>query len=227
MFRILVFSFGVLILSSTCFSQEMNCQISILTPQIQASDKSIYDNLETELRDFLNNRKWTNDEYLNQERIECSMIITISERVSTDEFKASIQIQSRRPVYNSSYNSPMMNHQDNDFNFHYVQDQTIEFDEANINSNLTAVLGYYVYMIIGLDYDSFSPEGGTTYFVKAQTIVNNAQRLPDRGWKAFESSRNRYWLVDNFLNDLDQYWLPLQPSASAAKKRHHFHQLRQ
>lgn len=186
--------------TSFCSSQELNCQISILTPQIQASDKSIYDKLQTELRDFMNNRRWTNDEYLNQERIECSMVITISERVSTDEFKASIQIQSRRPVYSSSYNSPMINHQDNDFNFRYVQDQTIEFDETNINSNLTAVLGYYAYMIIGFDYDSFSPEGGTPFFVKAQTIVNNAQRLPDRGWKAFETSRNRYWLVENFLN---------------------------
>ncbi len=200
MIRLFLFFPCLLIFASFCNSQELNCQISILTPQIQASDKSIYDKLQTELRDFMNNRKWTNDEYLNQERIECSMVITISERVSTDEFKASIQIQSRRPVYNSSYNSPMINHQDNDFNFRYVQDQTIEFDETNINSNLTAVLGYYAYMIIGFDYDSFSPEGGTPYFVKAQTIVNNAQRLSDRGWKAFETSRNRYWLVENFLN---------------------------
>ncbi len=200
MIRLFLFFPFFLMFTSFCSSQELNCQISILTPQIQASDKSIYDKLQTELRDFMNNRRWTNDEYLNQERIECSMVITISERVSTDEFKASIQIQSRRPVYSSSYNSPMINHQDNDFNFRYVQDQTIEFDETNINSNLTAVLGYYAYMIIGFDYDSFSPEGGTPFFVKAQTIVNNAQRLPDRGWKAFETSRNRYWLVENFLN---------------------------
>ena len=181
-------------------AQELNCQISILTPQIQASDKTIYDKLQTDLRDFLNNRKWTNDEFLNQERIECSIVITISERVSTDEFKASIQLQSRRPVYHSSYNSPMFNHQDNDFSFRYVQDQNIEFDEANINSNLTATLAYYAYIIIGLDYDSFSPDGGTPHFLRAQTIVNNAQTLPDRGWKAFESSRNRYWLVENLLN---------------------------
>lgn len=200
MLRFFILLFVTLVSVFISNAQELNCQVSILTPQIQASDKSIYDNLQTQLRDFLNSRKWTNDEYLNQERIECSMVITISERVSTDEFKASIQIQSRRPVYNSSYNSPMFNHQDNDFSFHYVQDQTIEFDESNINSNLTAVLGYYVYMIIGLDYDSFSPEGGTPYFVKAQTIVNNAQRLSERGWKAFESSRNRYWLVENILN---------------------------
>ena len=200
MFRFSLTIFSILAYCSIGYTQELNCQVSILTPQIQASDKTIYDNLQTELRDFLNNRKWTNEEYLNQERIECSIVITISERVSTDEFKASIQIQSRRPVYNSSYNSPMFNHQDNDFSFRYVQDQTIEFDESNINSNLTAVLGYYAYIIIGLDFDSFSPEGGTPYFAKAQTIANNAQRLSERGWKAFETSRNRYWLVENLLN---------------------------
>ena len=200
MFRFFLTTLSILVYCSIGYSQELNCQVSILTPQIQASDKTIYDNLRTELRDFLNNRKWTNEEYLNQERIECSVVITISERVSTDEFKASIQIQSRRPVYNSSYNSPMFNHQDNDFSFRYIQDQTIEFDESNINSNLTAVLGYYAYIIIGLDFDSFSPEGGTPYFAKAQTIANNAQRLSERGWKAFETSRNRYWLVENLLN---------------------------
>jgi hypothetical protein len=182
------------------FAQELNCQISILTPAIQESDKSIYDNLQTELRDFLNNRKWTSDDYLNQERIECNMVITIDKHPSTDEFEANIQIQSRRPVYNSSYNSPLFNHQDDNFTFRYVRDEVIEFDETNLSSNLTAVLGYYAYIIIGLDYDSFSPEGGTSYFVKAQTVVNNAQRLPDRGWRAFENDKNRYWLVENLLN---------------------------
>ena len=200
MLKIVSLIVGCFMISLVSLSQELNCQISILTPQIQASDKSIYDNLQTELRDFMNNRKWTNDDFLNQERIECSMVITISERVSTEDFKASIQIQSRRPVYSSSYDSPMLNHQDNDFTFRYIQDQIIDFDEQNINSNLTAVLGYYAYLIIGLDYDSFSPEGGTPYFAKAQTIVNNAQRLPDRGWKAFETSRNRYWIVENLMH---------------------------
>lgn len=189
-----------LICNQLAFGQELNCQISIQTPQIQASDKTIYDRLQTDLREFMNNHKWTNDEFLNQERIECSIVITISERLNTDEFTGNIQISSRRPIFHSSYNSPMFNHQDKDLTFRYVQDQTIEFDEATITSNLTAVLAYYAYIIIGLDYDSFSPEGGSPYFTKAQTIVNNAQNLPDRGWKAFENSRNRYWLVENLLN---------------------------
>lgn len=187
---------------SNSFAQELNCQVSVLTPQIQASDKTIYDKLQNDLREFMNNRKWTNDEFLNQERIECSIVITISERISTDEFNASIQVSSRRPVYHSSYNSTMFNHQDKDFAFRYVQDQAIEFDEGNVRSNLTAVLAYYAYIIIGFDYDSFSPLGGSLYFTKAQDIANNAQNLPERGWKAFESSRNRYWAVENLQNSV-------------------------
>ncbi|MBL0104046.1 MAG: DUF4835 family protein [Bacteroidetes bacterium] len=201
MMKVRIFIFAIIsLLAIGANAQELNCQISIMTPQIQASDKSIYDKLQTDLRDFMNNRKWTSDEFLNQERIECSFVITISDRPSTDEFKANIQIQSRRPVYKSSYNTPMFNHQDNNFTFKYVQDQLIEFDESNISSNLTAVLAYYAYIVIGLDYDSFSPEGGSPYFAKAQTIVNNAQSLPDIGWRAFESTRNRYWLVENLMN---------------------------
>ncbi|HNQ62047.1 MAG TPA: DUF4835 family protein [Bacteroidia bacterium] len=181
-------------------AQELNCSVSVLSPQIQASDKTIYETLQTSIREFMNNRTWTNDQFLNQERIECSIIITISERTSVDAFKANIQIQSRRPVYQSSFYAPLFNHQDNDFSFKYIQDQVLELDEADITSNLTAVLAYYAYLIIGLDYDSFSPEGGTPYFVKAQNIVNNSTRLAERGWKAFESSRNRYWITENLLN---------------------------
>jgi len=200
MLRLLTFVSIAFFLFPEGYAQELNCQVSILTPAIQASDKTIYDNLQRDLRDFLNNRRWTEDEFLNHERIECSMVITISER-SDDNFTADIQVQSRRPVYNSSFNTPMLNQKDDDLTFRYIQDQIIDFDENNINSNLTAVVSYYAYIIIGLDYDSFSPEGGTPYFVKAQTIVNNAQRLPDPGWKSFESSQtNRFWIVENLLN---------------------------
>ena len=141
--------------SITTMAQELNCQVSVLTPQIQESNKQIYETMQTQIREFMNNKRWTSDQFLNQERIECSIIITISERPSTDEFKASIQIQSRRPVYRSSYNSPMINHQDNDFSFRYVQDQLLEFDENSISSNLMATLAYYAYIVIAFDYDSF------------------------------------------------------------------------
>jgi hypothetical protein len=197
--RLSIVSFAVF-LSIHLYSQELNCQVSILTPAIQASDKSIYDGLQTDLREFLNNKKWTEDDFTNQERIECSMVITISDR-NDNNFKGDIQIQSRRPIYNSSYNSTILNHKDDDFTFKYVQGQVLDFDANNLNSNLTAVVAYYAYLIIGLDYDSFSPEGGNPYFLKAQTIVSNAQQLPDAGWRSFESkSDNRYWIIENLLN---------------------------
>ncbi|CAN5645794.1 DUF4835 family protein [soil metagenome] len=200
--QIFVFVFVYCLLPTAYFSsaQELNCQVSVLTPQIQESNKTIFETLQSQIRDFMNNRKWTGDTYDNAERIECSMIINVTERVSTEDFKATIQIQSRRPVFKTSYNSPMINHQDNDFNFHYVQDQVLDFDENSISANLTATLAYYAYIIIGLDNDSYSADGGTPYFLKAQTIVNNAQSIRERGWKAFESQRNRYWLVENLLN---------------------------
>ena len=181
-------------------AQEFNCSVSVLTPQIEASDKSVFDALQTSLREFINTRHWTEHQFLTQERIECSITITVSERVSVDEFKANIQIQARRPVYKSSYSSTMFNHQDNDFLFRYVQDQTLDFDEGNITSNLTAVLGFYAYIMLGLDYDSYALDGGMPYFSKAQNIVNGAQRLAEKGWKAFESTRNRYWLAENLMN---------------------------
>jgi hypothetical protein len=181
-------------------AQELNCQVSVLTPQLQETNKQIYETMQSQIRDFMNNRKWTGDNFENSERIECSITINITERVNTENFKANIQIQSRRPCYKSSYNSPMINHQDQDFNFHYVQDQVLDFDENSIGTTLTAGLAYYAYIIIGLDYDSYSLEGGTPYFLKAQTVVNNAQRLADKGWKAFENQRNRFWLVENLLN---------------------------
>jgi hypothetical protein len=186
--------------SIAAMAQELNCTVQVLTPAIQESNKQIYETMQTQIRDFMNNHKWTSDQFLNQERIECSIIINITERTSTDEFKATIQVQSRRPVYKSSYYTPMINHQDNDFTFRYVQDQLLEFDENSITSNLMATLAYYSYIVIAFDYDSFSLEGGTPYFAKAQTIVNNCQNLADRGWKAFESQRNRYWLTENAMN---------------------------
>jgi len=145
----LLFIPAFLLITFSSTAQEFNCTVSVLSPNATESDRSLYQTLQTSLREFINNRKWTNDQYLNQERIECSMTITITERVSVEDFKANIQIQSRRPVYRSSYNSPMFNHQDNDFAFRYLQDQVIEFDEANINSNLTAVVGYYAYILLG------------------------------------------------------------------------------
>ena len=128
------------------------------------------------------------------------MMVNITNRVSTDEFEATIQIQSRRPVYSTSYYSPLLNYRDNNFTFRYVEFQTLEFNESQFLSNLTSVFAYYAYIVLGFDYDTYSPMGGTPYFLKAQSIVNNAQSVPDKGWKAFEGTQNRYWLAEEMLS---------------------------
>jgi hypothetical protein len=134
------------------------------------------------------------------ERIECSFFITLDEQLSSDEFKGSIQVQARRPVFGSSYETILLNIKDKDFHAKYVEYQTLEFNETSNKDNLTNILAFYAYVVLGMDYDSFSPEGGTEFFQKAQTIVNNSQNAREKGWKAFESERNRYWLVENILN---------------------------
>lgn len=181
-------------------AQELMCQVSVNAQQIQGSDRHIYDNMQNAIRDFVNNRRWTGYTVKVEEKIECSILITLSERVSEDDFKGTIQVQSRRPIFGSSYNSVLLNMMDKDFQFKYLETSPLDFDENSHLSNLTSVLAYYVYVIIGLDMDTYTEYGGSPYFTKAQAIVNNAQNAPEKGWKAFESKKNRYWLVENLLN---------------------------
>ena len=197
---LIIFSFLFLLSSGLLEAQELNCAVQVLTPQIQGSDKQVFETLKKEIVEFMNNRKWTSDPFLLQERIECSLMITVSERPSTDEFKAIIQVQTRRPVYKSTYFSPLINFNDQDFSFHYVEFSPLEFNEQTFLSTLTSTLAFYAYMIIGLDYDSFGNNAGAPFFQKALAIVNNAQNAPEKGWRAFESTRNRYWLVENMTN---------------------------
>jgi len=197
--RILVL-FLLMAAASPAFTQELQCQVSILTPKIQTTDRRIFNTLQTAITEFLNNRKWTGDTYQNLERIQCSMQITIDERPSNDEFKGSIQVQSNRPIYNSSYESPVFSFKDNSFTFRYLEYQAIDYNESGTNPNLSSVLAFYAYIILGIDYDTFSALGGSPYFQKAQNIVAIMQNAPEPGWKAFESSRNRYWLAENYNN---------------------------
>jgi Domain of unknown function (DUF4835) len=183
-------------------AQELNCTVNVLTPRIQSSDKQIYTTLQTSIYELMNNTKWTNDKYSPEERIECTIQIEVTERTSTDVFKANIQISSRRAVYGTSYNSPMLNYLDDDFGFRYVEFQAMEYNESGNNPNLISVLAYWAYTIIGYDYDSFSMLGGNPYFVKAQTIVANNTNSPEKGWRAFEGNRNRYWLSENINNPI-------------------------
>ncbi|MDP4266762.1 MAG: DUF4835 family protein [Bacteroidota bacterium] len=192
----------ILFLSEFVHSQELNCSVSVNSQQIQGSDKKIFETMQSAITEFVNQKKWTNNVFKVEEKIECSILITITERTTVDHFKGNILVQSRRPVFKTSYNSVMLNLKDNDFEFDYTQSQNMDFSDNTFSSNLTSVLAYYVNIILGLDYDSFSLNGGNTYFLKAQTIVNNAQNASEKGWKSYESNKNRYWLVENLLNPI-------------------------
>jgi hypothetical protein len=199
MIRKLVF---LLIICLPAFSnaQEFMCQVSINSQQVEGTDKKVFQTLQSALYEFVNNRKWTNYNYKTEERIECSIMITITERPSSDQFKAKVNVVLQRPVYKTSYNTNLLNLVDKDFDFKYVEFEPLDYNDDAFTSNLTSMVAYYVYIMLGYDADSFSRFGGTAYFEKARGVVNAAQNAPERGWKAFENLRNRYWLVENMLN---------------------------
>lgn len=187
--------------STQLFSQELKCNISVNASQIQGTNRTVFENMQKTIYEFMNNTVWTNATFTTDERIECNIQITINSEVTTNEYDASIQVQSRRPIYNTSYHSVLFNFKDTDFKFKFDEFEQLEFNESVFTSNLISVLSYYAYVIIGLDFDSFSLEGGTEYFEKADRIVSNAQSSNLAGWKAFEQNKkNRYWLIENILN---------------------------
>jgi hypothetical protein len=190
------------------FSQELKATVNLVTNQVGTNvSKNTFQTLKTSLVNFLNNRKWSSETYTQNERIECSFLLTIEPTEEINVYSASLTIQSARPVYNSSYLSPIINFKDDKIKFKYQEFQQLDFNENRVAgndalaSNLTAVFAYYAYMIIGFDASSFSKNGGEIYFQKAQNIVNNAPDGNDiSGWRAFDGVRNRYWLVGNVLN---------------------------
>lgn len=184
-------------------AQELNCQIQVLSPQIQGTtEKRIFETLQKSIFEFMNNTKWTNDVFSPEERINCQLVLTISEKLSTDEYKGSLQIVSTRPVFKSTYTATTLNHNDPDIQFRYVEFQPMEFSINQHLSNLTSLLAYYAYVILATDYDSFSLNGGTPYWQKAQTIVSNAQNAPEKGWKSMDGTKTRFWVVDNALQPI-------------------------
>lgn len=184
-------------------AQELNCNVQISAQKIQGSNRQVFETMQRDIYEFMNNTVWTNHVFSYAERIDCNVLITLNEQLSSDEFRGTIQVQLRRPVFNTTYNTTMLNFVDNSFQFRYVEFQPLEFDPNSHRSNLVSVLAYYAYIIIGFDYDSFSPLGGTELFRIAEKIVNNAQNAPEPGWKPYDSSRNRnrYWLVKNILDN--------------------------
>lgn len=201
----------LLLLSSMIVNaQELNCRVRVMHDKIQNVDKELFNNMERSLNEFMNTRKWTDDQFGPDEKIECNILLNVTGTLSgvQNGFQGTLNIQASRPVYNSSYSSPLINFIDRDVIFAYSQFNTLQFDDNRVSgndpyvANLTALLAYYAYLVIGLDYDSFSPKGGTDYFKKAQNIVNNApeQGKSIVGWKAVEGNKNRYWITDQILN---------------------------
>lgn len=204
-------------------AQELNCTVKVMHDRIQNVDKTLFVNMEQAITEFMNTRKWTGDQYGPNEKISCNILINVTGTLDGVEngFLGTINIQASRPVYNSSYNSPIVNFIDRDLKFSYSQFAPLQFNDNRVSgndpfaSNLTAILAYYSYLIIGLDYDSFEPNGGTPYFKKAQNVVNNApeQGKSITGWKAVEGNKNRYWIIDQILNPrfkaFRSYWYTL------------------
>lgn len=183
-------------------AQELNARVTLLAPQVSNISKPTLDALQKTIRDFLNNNKFSNESYKPQERIECSFVITINSWDGGSGYTAEAQIQSSRPVFNSSYNSTLLNMSDKNFDFNFNDGSTIDFSDQNYISNISALLTYYAYTIIGMDKDSFSKMGGTPYYKKAQNIINLAQASGNTGWKAADGLRNRFWFNENVLNPI-------------------------
>lgn len=200
---LIVFSFVFII--KTISAQELNCQVTINSNQVQGTqEKVIFDQMQKSIYEFMNNTKWIKDNFTTNERIDCSILINVTNKLSADDYKATIQIQSRRPTFKSSYYTPVFNYFDENFVFKYAQFQQLEFNINTYANNLTSVLAFYAYVIIANDYDTFSPLGGTEYYQRAQTIVSNAQSSNEVGWRSFDGNKNRYWIVENALQPVFQ-----------------------
>lgn len=187
-------------MATNVLSQELNCKVTVNADQIQTSDRGIFKDMERNIATFMNSRKWTNDNYKNYERINCGIFLNISRMPSIGSFSASAQITLARPVYNSNYETVLMNFADREWEFEYIESLPLEYNDNSYISNLTSILAYYAYIILGMDYDSFSEKGGDGYFQKALQVVNNAQSSNRPGWQTIGSTRNRYNLIENINN---------------------------
>lgn len=192
--------FITLILAIGTWAQELNCNVEVVAPQVANVDPTRFQLIEDQVREFMNSRKWTDDMFDIEERIECNILITINTAPNQTSFSGSIQVQASRPVYSSDYKTPIFTANDGDFDFTFVDNQILQFGLDQHRDNLTSTLAFYAYMILGTDYDTFSLLGGTDHFVKAQTIVANAQNAGESGWKGSEGQRNRFWMIENILS---------------------------
>lgn len=198
--RNILFSVFLLVVALGASAQELNCAITVNSDQVGQTNQQIFRTLERSLNDFVNKTKWTNKVYRENERVNARMFITVTQYES-DRFEANIQIQSTRPVFNTTYESPVFNYKDNSFNFQYQEFQPLVYNPNNFDSNLVGVISYYVYVILGLDADTFSLEGGNDFYRQAQNIVTQAQSSSYSGWSQETGDRSRFELVDNLLSN--------------------------
>ena len=197
---ILTFNFILAVLSVQ--AQELQVKVNINHSQISGTDVSVFENLQQTLEQFVNERQWTELQFQKNERIQCSFNITVSKYIREENrFECSALIQANRPVYNSAYASTLFNNKDDNFHFEFKQFDQLNFVEEVVSDQLTALMAYYAYLIIGLDLDSFSPMGGTDVLQRCMHLVNNAQNLGFPGWKSFEDSRNRFAIINDYLDE--------------------------
>ena len=198
--RFLVLFFLVILLPDPGFSQELACQVIVNADQVQSTERAIFEEMETTFAQFMNDMKWTNDVYQMHERIRCTLNITINAMPSIGIFSANVQVQSVRPIFDTNYETIVLNFADRNFEFQYTESMPLEYVENTFNNNLVSMLSFYAYVIIGLDRDTFSKLGGNEFFNKALNISNLAQQSESSGWQPFDSNRNRYWLIENLTN---------------------------
>ena len=196
---------GIVLFLTTVYgmnAQELKCNVQVLHSAVEGSNKQVFETLQNAIFEFMNNKVWTSHVFGLEERIECNLMFNITERISADEFRGTLSIQARRPVFNTNYYTTLINAEDNDIRFRYVEFEPLEFDLNSYTSNLTSILAFYAYFIIGLDYDTFSHEGGTRYYENAEKVVINAQNANEKGWKPVDdmAHRNRYWLVKDMID---------------------------
>lgn len=182
--------------------QEINCQVQVTARQIQGTDRTAFETMQTALYEFINARKWTPYSYKLEERVEATILLTINEQLSSERYRGQLNLVLKRPVYKTNLNTTLLNYIDKDIEFTYVENEPLQFSENSFDSNLTAIIAYYINIFLGLDADSFSPLGGTLYYERAQAIVQSAQNISEPGWKAYEKLKNRYWLSENLTNPI-------------------------
>jgi hypothetical protein len=190
---------SVVLLTAFLQAQEFTCQVSVIAPQVAAAQPRVFQSMEMAIREFFQNRRFTNRNYTAAERIEINLLLTINSQPAPDRFEGNLQVIYARPVFGSDYNTPVLDLVDNSVQFTFLENTVIEFAPERFITNLSSILGFYAYFILGMDGDTFSPLGGTDHYNQAQQIVNNAQNTSEPGWKPFEERRNRYWLLDNQL----------------------------